>query len=480
MAQVWGMPFGSDVSMASYKDIIQYSFAALKSSHSGATEPAQSGVKEAGMLWYDTVNSKLKVSKNSTGGASHWDELVFAGVTPTSPILFPDGAEDLPGAAFGEELSSGLYRADTRDVRMSIDETWIQSWTDSGVSFSVPLTASGASVFESLSTVNEFSIVKTVAGEMRGLTLRNTSNSSSATDAIYMAMYNSSSSTKDASRFRTFWVSNTASSENSGFDFQTLEAGAAFTAYSYNSSTSSKAHVFSREVVVKSIVGDNFSNYPSVRLQEDGSAGQYAKAYIFHTAENDEDTVKNFSYIRFQLNGVVAGNEGGEIRFYVMDSGTLESKAYINGSGTTFENGQIFLPDGTVGLPALAFSSAYNGGFYYASSSICAAFSGAIKWSFNASLFKHVSVVEIEASDSNELLTLDQNNSAGAFIDFEGTDLTDQTATLSSYQGGAGGVVGPFAESLGLPGYGFYRMARMRVNGVLCWIALYIETAAGE
>jgi hypothetical protein len=52
------------------------------------------------------------------------------------------GTQAAPGFTFTSDTDSGLYRAGAGDVRMSVNNTYVQRWQDSAITMPVPLTVS--------------------------------------------------------------------------------------------------------------------------------------------------------------------------------------------------------------------------------------------------------------------------------------------------------------------------------------------------
>jgi hypothetical protein len=80
--------------------------------------------------------------------------------------------------------------------------------------------------------------------------------------------------------------------------------------------------------------------------------------------------------------------------------------------------------------------------------------------------------VETEATEGHQAVTIDQNDTDEAFIDYQGDSDTDQNSSISTAQG-AGAVDGP--KKLSGCGYGwvFEGMVMVEINGAKKWMAYY-------
>ena len=77
---------------------------------------------------------------------------------------------------------------------------------------------------------------------------------------------------------------------------------------------------------------------------------------------------------------------------------------------------------------------------------------------------------------ASEALSITQNDTEQAFINFAGTEASDQVASITDVQGDGSNVVGPLDKTTSV-GWAFAKMVKIEINGTAYYIAAYSVAA---
>lgn len=107
------------------------------------------GSLQAGMWYYNTASSMLRIYSGST-----WSAFTVSGGAVSSALTLPDGTAAAPSLTFTNDVDSGFYRIGANNVGWAVNGAKVVDVASTGVGVTGTLSSTGLMTADSLSVTN--------------------------------------------------------------------------------------------------------------------------------------------------------------------------------------------------------------------------------------------------------------------------------------------------------------------------------------